>query len=267
MKTPNPYHGVGAVPDALDFGLGAFDTLLQRFVSRRVDYDSVLWGELVRDLSDLSPAEDVAGILAEPALLETEEHVRSLLDEIRPVDPFRRVWAADSVLARCCYLVCRLAKPRIAVETGVAYGVSSALVLRAMEVNGSGELHSIDLAPPGRRMKRFRGIAVPGELRRRWTLHPGSSRRVLGPLLKELGSVDLFLHDSLHTARNMRREFREVWPCLNPGGIILADDVERNGAFGGLLRRGPALWRVVCDRETRPLHGPKAPVTFGLAIK
>ncbi len=40
--------------------------------------------------------------------------------------------------------------------------------------------------------------------------------------------MDLFLHDSLHTTRNMRREFETVWPSLRAGGLLLADDVERN---------------------------------------
>jgi hypothetical protein len=43
--------------------------------------------------------------------------------------------------------------------------------------------------------------------------------------------------------------------------------VERNRAFGELQHKDPALWRVVRDRETLPLHGKAAPVVFGLAIK
>jgi predicted O-methyltransferase YrrM len=65
----------------------------------------------------------------------------------------------------------------------------------------------------------------------------------------------------------MLREFGAVWPRLRAGGVILADDVERNGAFGELRRKDPALWRVVWDREERPLHGRAAPVTFGLVVK
>jgi hypothetical protein len=82
-----------------------------------------------------------------------------------------------------------------------------------------------------------------------------------------LGEADLFVHDSLHTYRNMRREFETVWPRLRTGGVILADDVERNRAFGDLLQKGPTLWRVVRDRERQPLHGRAAPITFGVAVK
>jgi hypothetical protein len=86
-------------------------------------------------------------------------------------------------------------------------------------------------------------------------------------LLGQTGAVDLFVHDSLHTYRNMRREFEAVWPRLRTGGMILADDVERNRAFDEVRHRDPALWRVVRDRERQPLHGRKAPVMFGLAVK
>jgi predicted O-methyltransferase YrrM len=65
----------------------------------------------------------------------------------------------------------------------------------------------------------------------------------------------------------MRREFEAVWPRLREGGMILADDVERNRAFDELRHGAPDLWRVVRDRERQPLHGRDAPVMFGLAVK
>jgi methyltransferase family protein len=82
-----------------------------------------------------------------------------------------------------------------------------------------------------------------------------------------LETVDLFVHDSLHTHRNMRREFETIWPRLRTGGVLVADDVERNRAFGELRCQSPALWRVVHDREEQPLWGRAAPVVVGLAVK
>ena len=91
----------------------------------------------------------------------------------------------------------------------------------------------------------------------------GSCRSYSGSL-----PSDLFLHDSLHTYRNMRRELEVAWPHLRAGGVILADDVERNHAFGDLRRKNPTLWRVVRDRQERPLHAGAVPrATFGIAIK
>ena len=228
-------------------------------------HETVSWEKLLRDLEEHFGR--AADVLEEPALEEVEAHTRQLLKDIHDGDPFSLRWAADSLLARCCYLMCRLLEPSVVVETGVAYGVSSAFILRALEVNGRGALHSVDLPPLRPEYEQFWGIAVDEPLKGRWRLHRGSSGRVLPRLLEEVDTVDLFVHDSLHTYRNMRREFELVWPRLRTGGVILADDVERNRAFGELRSRNPALWRVVRDRERRPLHGRAAPVVFGIAVK
>jgi hypothetical protein len=228
-------------------------------------YDTVSWKSTLRDVEERFGR--VAEVLDEPALREVEEDTRRLLKDIRTEDPFSPRWAADSVLARCCYLMCRLLEPDVVMETGVAYGVSSAFILRALEENGRGVLHSVDLPPLRREYRRFWGMAVDGSLRGRWRLHRGASGRVLPRLLEETVVVNLFVHDSLHTYRNMRWEFETVWPHLGAGGVLIADDVERNRAFGELRRRDPALWRVVRDREEQPLHGRAAPVTFGVTVK
>ena len=228
-------------------------------------YETVSWKGALRDVEDLLGR--AADVLDEPALNEVEENTRRLLEDIRREDPSSLRWAADSLLARCCYLMCRLLKPDVVVETGVAYGVSSAFILRALEENDRGVLHSVDLPPLRREYERFWGMAVDKSLEGRWTLHRGSSARVLPRLLEKVETVDLFVHDSLHTYRNMRREFEVVWPRLRTGGTLVADDVERNQAFGELRQENPALWRVVRDREQRPLHGRAAPVMFGIAVK
>ena len=245
---------------------GYVDLCLERLFGTTPIYGTVAWEGALRDLGErLGP---VADILGESALSEVEEETRSLMAGIRRRDPFAPRWAADSLLARCCYLSCRLLEPSIVVETGVAYGVSSAFILRALAENDHGVLHSVDLPPLRREYERFWGIAVPGALRGRWNLHRGSSGRVLPELLGQTGAVDLFVHDSLHTYRNMRREFEAVWPRLRTGGMILADDVERNRAFGELRRKGPTLLRVVRDRQERPLHDRAVPTTtFGVAVK
>jgi predicted O-methyltransferase YrrM len=244
---------------------GFADLALDSFINATSDYDTVSWGIALRDVGAcLGPA---AAILDEPVLRDVEGETRRILRRVHDENPRGARWPADSVMARLCYLSCRLIAPEVVIETGVAYGVSSAFILRALEENGSGTLYSVDLPPVRREYERFWGIAVPNELRGRWRLYRGSSARVLPHLLEEISTVDLFVHDSLHTHKNMRREFDTIWPHLRNGGLLLADDVERNRAFGELQRKKPALWRVVKDREVSPLHGKAAPVTFGIAIK
>lgn len=273
MRSVEPLRGLGLLLSLLprrplefrDRLAGYAELGFERLAGASPSYETVGWELALRDVEGLLGG--VKGILEEPALARVEEETRRLLGRIRPEDPFRPRWAADSLLARCCYLFCRLLQPSVVVETGVAYGVSSAFILSALEVNGGGTLHSVDLPPLRREYERFWGIAVPEGFKGRWRLHRGASGRVLPRLLEETGPVDLFVHDSLHTLWNMRREFEAVWPHLRPGGALLADDVERNAAFDGLQKNNPAFWRAVGDRERDPLHGRAAPVVFGIAIK
>jgi predicted O-methyltransferase YrrM len=244
---------------------GFADLALDSIVNATPDHDPVSWGRALRDMEAcLGPA---AAILEEPALRDVEGETRRILRRVNDENPRGARWPADSLLARLCYLSCRLIDPEVVIETGVAYGVSSAFILKALQENDRGTLYSIDLPPLRAGSEKFWGIAVPDALRGRWRLHRGSSARVLPLLLQELSTVDLFVHDSLHTRRNMRREFDTIWPHLRNGGLLLADDVERNHAFGELRRKEPTLWRVVEDREVSPLHGRAAPVKFGIVLK
>lgn len=220
-------------------------------------YDAVAWDHARRDLSAALRSSEA--ILQEPALDAIDQQVRRHLKEIQHQAPFRFIHSADVTLARCCYLACRALKPDLVVETGVAYGVTSAYILQALEQNGRGTLYSIDLPPLAREGDRFVGAAIPEALKSRWQLQRGASKRVLPILLAQLRGVDMFVHDSLHTYRNMRWEFDTVWPSLPPGGVVIADDVENNPAFEELRRHGPAYWSVIQESDK--------PARFGVAIK
>jgi predicted O-methyltransferase YrrM len=248
---------------ALDFVDRVMTSIELRLHERRTrvpSYETAGWEETVEQLERFF-GQAAGEILAEPALREIEGEVQQRLEEIRQDSPFHLAYNADIALAQSCYLVCRLLKPAVVMETGVAYGTSSAFILKALQQNGHGALHSIDVvASTNRDAFRFIGALVPEELRSRWSLHFGASRRVMPKLLWKLGRVDLFIHDSLHTYWNMRREFATVWPYLSEGGAIMSDDVHRNQAFGELRERGVRLWRVV--QETR-----KDYASFGIALK
>lgn len=144
------------------------------------------------------------------------------------------------------YVLVRRLRPRIIVETGVAAGVSTSIILRALDRNSGGTLHSIDLpnrAEGGYRNRdgrwdpvftpaRFEpGWIVPPSLRSRWFLHLGDSRSVLRPVLERLERIDLFYHDSDHSYENMTFELHAAWPHLRTGGVVYADDVFWNTAF------------------------------------
>lgn len=135
---------------------------------------------------------------------------------------------ADSAFASAVWDATHTLRPNIVVETGVAHGITSALILQALENNGKGHLYSIDL-PPLHELNV--GQAVPVALRHRWTYLRGSSRQLLPRLERKLSSIDIFIHDSLHTYWTMRFEFSWALKHLRSGGLLLSDDIELNAAF------------------------------------
>lgn len=139
------------------------------------------------------------------------------------------------------YVIVRILRPNIVVETGVANGVSSAYILRAMEDNGVGKLISIDLPYPGVGSilpeGKQTGWLVPDDLRHRWTLILERSLDVLPGILKELGNIDVFLHDSDHSYNYMKAEMELAWPYVVEDGVLMADDAWQNSAFRDFCRQ------------------------------
>jgi predicted O-methyltransferase YrrM len=142
------------------------------------------------------------------------------------------------------YILVRLAKPAVVLETGVFDGLSSAVIMQALEDNGAGYLVSIDL--PARtaiggstdRMIETTlpagmspGWVVPDYLRDRFRLIEGDSKEWLPKLLDEYPHPDIFFHDSLHTFEHQYFEYTTAWPHIVPGGLLLSDDIFFNSAF------------------------------------
>ncbi len=149
-------------------------------------------------------------------------------------------------LGRLCYLFSRYLRPRRVVETGVAYGVTSSYILLALAQLGRGELHSIDLPPLVVGAENYVGYFVPRELRARWKLHIGSAKRLLPGVLRDVGTIDLFVHDSLHTYSHMKWEFETALCSLRPGGVLISDDIEGNRAFEEITRHpSVASWFAI----------------------
>lgn len=65
--------------------------------------------------------------------------------------------------------------------------------------------------------------------------------------VRELGEVDLFIHDSLHTYEVMRAEYELAWPHLDRGRVLASDDVNFNKAFlefSHEVGATPMVWRA-----------------------
>lgn len=225
------------------------------YLRSQPSYKPIEWSALLAGLREHLGA-NVEDVLREDELKRTEDEVVEGLKSMPPDAPFALYHNGDLVLGHLCYALARIRRPSVIVETGVCYGVTSAFLLKAIQVNGFGVLHSIDLPPLGRAADDFVGRLVAPGLRANWKLHRGRSQDLLPGIVHKEGPVNLFVHDSLHTYRNMRREFEIVTPSMASDGLIIADDVEGNRAFSGWVSNSsPAYSAVVQERYKRGLMG------------
>jgi predicted O-methyltransferase YrrM len=175
-------------------------------------------------------------------------------------------WSIDCTHKIChktafLYLICQEYRPEIVVETGVAAGASSAFILASLEKNDSGMLYSVDL--PNKRYfnptsgtihnddlpeNAETGFAIPSRLKTRWNLTLGDTRQALSALLKKLGQIDVFFHDSEHTYDAMMFEYETVWPYIRKGGLLISDDATWNEAFADFAKRRNISYEIYQDR-------------------
>ena len=205
---------------------------------------------------------DPAGALSEVTGASAAECERAIEDtwlpEPAPDDP--PWWWPREPLMRMIGAATALARPRTAVEVGVARGYTSAAILGALDAAGEGRLHSIDLPPRDEDAAEFVGSVVPDRLRERWHLELGPSRSVLPRLLPELGPVELFIHDGDHSYESQHEDLEAAWPHLAPGAIVFVDDVWTPAVFDFAASHGQqvliATWAEGVDGVAVLRKGP-----------
>jgi hypothetical protein len=167
---------------------------------------------------------------------------------------------ADSSLCRAVWCVALHTRPEAAIETGVAHGVTSRIVLEALRQNDLGRLWSIDLPFPfDHRLHRETGIVVTDACRPRWSYLEGSSKQRLPPLVAEVGHVEMFIHDSLHTAENTLFEMEQAASAMQIGAVMLVDDIDSHMGFTTFAKRHPGYQTIICPSADR--NG-----MFGIAV-
>jgi predicted O-methyltransferase YrrM len=127
------------------------------------------------------------------------------------------------------YGLTRWLQPAAVVESGGFIGMSSAFILKALadENLATAKLYSVELSKDCEQ-----GALIPEHLRSAASFIMARGR--IEDLLKRgqlPGSIDMFLHDSSHSYRHMLWEFRQFWPRLRDGGLLVSHDVQMNAAF------------------------------------
>jgi len=245
----HPSRALDALRDPLSIWDTLYDRMIQKRERRRPDYTPE---------ADPDWEERLAVGLNQPGGAVSEEFEQiwaQMIAEMEameiPTGPlsFYGFNDGDRGFARAIWRLVRATRPLHVVETGVAHGVTSRFILEAMGRNGAGHLWSIDRRPLDPAMRAQVGAAVGTPRPRHWTLIEGTSRRRLPGLLRSLGSIDLFIHDSLHTERNVLFELSRAWKVLKPGGAMVVDDVDSNWGFDSFAKRHVGFRAMICEAE------------------
>jgi len=143
------------------------------------------------------------------------------------------------------YVLMRLLKPKVCVETGVFYGGTTAFILNGLHKNKEGRLISIDL--PGNKLEETKfarhknvgmseiipeglktGFIVPEYLKEEWELIEDYS---LHALKKFKGTFEFFSHDSEHSMEYLLKELELAKSKMPKKGTIIVDDVCWSNGF------------------------------------
>ena len=139
-------------------------------------------------------------------------------------------WNASSGLSISLYMLVRLVKPSLVVETGTANGASAAAISAALEANNKGVLHTFDVYD-------FDLSLVPIHSRTRIVKHRIKRRNSLAVWMRDnhalIDSSSIFLHDSNHSYEHQKWEYS----LAKRFGFswILSDDVDDSQAFIEIL--------------------------------
>jgi predicted O-methyltransferase YrrM len=150
-------------------------------------------------------------------------------DMIRRRDAFGSEGVMGALDCATLYALTRWLRPALVVESGGFIGMSSAFILKALadEQLAAAKLYSIELSEDCEQ-----GALIPEALRSLGAFVPMRGRIedfLKGDQLPR--SIDMFLHDSSHSYQHMLWEFRQFWPRLRDGGLLVSHDVQMNSAF------------------------------------
>jgi predicted O-methyltransferase YrrM len=144
------------------------------------------------------------------------------------------------------YAMVRALKPAHVVESGVDKGLGTAVLASALLRNASegrpGVVTGIDINPEA-------GYLVRGE---QWS---STVNLVYADSLAAITAidrpVDLFLHDSDHSAEHERREFAAIEEHLSPSALLLTDNVTKTRVLSQHAERTGRRFLAFTERPAR----------------
>lgn len=126
-----------------------------------------------------------------------------------------------------------VAKPQLACEVGLAFGISSLYILDAMQRHGNGRLIGMD---PAQHDGTWRGGGLfnlqQAGFANQYEFHEETSQRVLPRLATDGTRIQFGFIDGWHTFDHALVDFFYIDQMLDPGGVVVLDDV----GYAGLRR-------------------------------
>jgi predicted O-methyltransferase YrrM len=184
-------------------------------------------------------ADEVAQVAGEFG--EVTQSLEKRYAETETLFPSR--WGVEQATGLTLYALARLLRPTVTVETGVADGRSSFILLSALERNGHGMLHSFDVRPDAGSLARGHD---------QWNLTTSDAKDPRGTFTEALAGldrIDLFLHDSDHSYQNQMFEYETAWPKIPVGGVLASDDVDLFKAYVDFAERLELSPQFLFDRR------------------
>lgn len=144
-------------------------------------------------------------------------------------------WAVESGTSTILYTLVRTMRPANVVETGIANGHSSFVILSALENNGTGRLASVDIRHD------VGGLVTPA-LTKRWTKIIVTDQRpglqVLRNRLSSFEPAELFFHDGDHRFLGQMLDYALARKMLTSDGLLVSDDINTTSAWLDAGRQG-----------------------------
>jgi len=123
------------------------------------------------------------------------------------------------------YALVRALRPELTVETGIDKGLGScvmaAALLRNAEEGHEGRHIALDINPEA-------GYLISGRYGEVVEVVYGDS---LASIPRIPSGVDMFIHETMHTAEHEAEEFRLVEPKLRPSALLITDNAKKTDAL------------------------------------
>lgn len=136
---------------------------------------------------------------------------------------FPEEWNVEKNLSFYLHAYILKYRPKLVVETGVANGISTNIIMNALEKTG-GTLHSFDVRSECQ--YAYKGIG-------NWVFHlvPQKNQKRFFKALTRDWNVNLWFHDGDHSYFWQQFEYRLAVQKLDSAGVIISDDIDASEAW------------------------------------